>query len=192
MNTRILSVLALSVTLLACGDSDNNDSATSMTEPMTGTATGTGTGTGTATGTATGSTTAAYGSIVDVATEAGDFTTLLAAAGAAGLDTTLDQDGPFTVFAPTDAAFDKLPPGTVDALLDDIPTLTDILLYHVVPGEVSSAAVVDMSLVTTVQGLDFRVSTDGGVFINDAEVIVTDIPADNGVIHVIDAVMLPE
>lgn len=132
-----------------------------------------------------------YGSIVDVATAAGDFGTLLAAVGAAGLEETLDSEGPFTVFAPTDDAFASLPDGTVDALLADVPALTDVLLYHVVPGALTSGNVVERSLVETAQGSEFRVTVDGGVFINEAEVIVTDVQADNGVIHVIDTVITP-
>lgn len=129
--------------------------------------------------------------IVATADAAGDFTTLLAAVEAAGLTETLQGDGPFTVFAPTDAAFAALPDGTVDALLSDIPTLTDILLYHVVAGEVPASEVVGMSLVQTVQGSDFKVTVDGNVYINDAMVTTTDIEASNGIIHVIDAVILP-
>ena len=129
--------------------------------------------------------------IVDIAIADGRFTTLVAAVQAAGLVDTLKSDGPFTVFAPTDDAFAKLPAGTVAALLRDIPTLTDILLYHVVAGEVRAADVVELSSATTVQGQPVVVSTDGGVFINDAQVIITDIEASNGVIHVIDTVILP-
>jgi transforming growth factor-beta-induced protein len=132
------------------------------------------------------------GTIVDVATEAGDFTTLLAAVEAAGLVETLQGDGPFTVFAPTDAAFAALPEGTVEALLEDIPTLTDILLYHVVAGEVYAADVVGLDAATTVQGSDIAITVNGdSVMVNDANVVATDIEASNGVIHVIDAVILP-
>lgn len=129
--------------------------------------------------------------IVDIAVADGRFTTLVAAVQAAGLVNTLKSDGPFTVFAPTDGAFAKLPAGTVQALLGDIPALTDILLYHVVSGDVRAADVVDLSSATTVQGQPVVVSTAGGVFINDAQVIITDIEASNGVIHVIDTVILP-
>ncbi|MCO4747371.1 MAG: fasciclin domain-containing protein [Proteobacteria bacterium] len=131
------------------------------------------------------------GSLIDVAEDAGDFTTLLAAVDAAGLTGTLSDEGPFTVLAPTDNAFSALPDGTVEALLADVPALTDILLYHVVNGEVPASAVVDASLVTTLNGVDFKVSVDGDVYINDAMVTVTDIEADNGIIHVIDTVLLP-
>lgn len=131
--------------------------------------------------------------IVDVAAENGSFTTLLAAAEAAGLVDALKGDGPFTVFAPTDDAFAALPEGTVEALLADIPALTDILLYHVVPGEVMAADVASLASATTLNGLDVSISAqDGGVTLNDsARVVTTDIDASNGVIHVIDAVLLP-
>jgi uncharacterized surface protein with fasciclin (FAS1) repeats len=134
---------------------------------------------------------AALGSIVDVASEAGDFSTLLIAAEAAGLVDVLNDGGPFTVLAPTDAAFAALPEGTLDALLAEPDTLRDILLYHVVDGAFDAESVASLSLVTTLQGTDFRVSVDAGVFINDAEVTTADIEANNGIIHVIDTVLLP-
>ena len=135
----------------------------------------------------------APGTIVDVAAEAGTFETLLAAATAAGLAETLMGEGPFTVFAPTDDAFAKLPEGTIDALLADIPALTDILLYHVVPGEVFAADVAGLESATTVQGSDIAISVqDGNVFLNgESQVTATDVAASNGVIHVIDTVILP-
>ena len=130
--------------------------------------------------------------IVDIAVADGRFTTLVAAVTAADLVDTLKSEGPFTVFAPTDAAFAALPEGTVEALLNDIPALTDILLYHVVAGKVMAADVVNLSTATTVQGKPVNISVvDGVVKINDAQVIITDIEASNGVIHVIDAVILP-
>jgi transforming growth factor-beta-induced protein len=131
--------------------------------------------------------------IVDIAVEDGRFTTLVAAVQAAGLVDTLQGEGPFTVFAPTDDAFAALPAGTVDALLADIPALTDILLYHVVAGKAMAADVVTLSSVTTLNGLDVSIKVeDGNVFLNDTvQVIITDIEASNGVIHVIDAVLLP-
>ncbi|NSW54206.1 MAG: fasciclin domain-containing protein [Anaerolineae bacterium] len=130
--------------------------------------------------------------IVEVAVADGRFTTLAAALEAADLIDTLKGDGPFTVFAPTDDAFGKLPEGTVEALLADIPALTEILLYHVVAGEVKAEQVVELNFATTVNGQDVLVkASDAGVFINDAQVIITDVPADNGVIHVIDTVILP-
>ena len=130
--------------------------------------------------------------IVDIAVADGRFTTLAAALGAANLVETLKSDGPFTVFAPTDDAFAKLPKGTVEALLNDIPTLTNILLYHVVPGAVMASDVVKLSSAPTVLGKDVAVKVvDGKVMINDSMVIITDLKASNGVIHVIDAVLLP-
>ena len=131
------------------------------------------------------------GSIVDIAVEDGRFTTLVAALQAAGLDETLAEAGEFTVFAPTDDAFAALPEGTVEALLEDIPALTDILLYHVVEGTVLAETVATLDSATTLQGSDVAITADDGVMVNDANVILTDIKADNGVIHVIDAVLLP-
>jgi len=130
--------------------------------------------------------------IVDVAVADGRFTTLAAALEAAGLVETLKGEGPFTVFAPTDDAFAKLPEGTVEALLADIPQLTEILTYHVVTGKVMTADVVELQSANTVNGLPVYIKVaDGKVFINGAEVIITDVEADNGVIHVIDSVILP-
>jgi len=130
--------------------------------------------------------------IVDVAVEAGSFTTLAAALQAAGLVDVLKGDGPFTVFAPTDAAFAKLPAGTVEALLNDIPALTAILTYHVVPGKVMASDVVGLTEAATVNGAKINVSVDGQtVKINDATVTAVDVAASNGVIHVIDTVILP-
>lgn len=131
--------------------------------------------------------------IVDIAVADGRFTTLVAAVEAAGLVETLSGEGPFTVFAPTDDAFAALPEGTVEGLLEDIPALTDILLYHVVEGEVLAADVVELESATTVQGSDITITvTDDGVFLNDTvQIIITDIVASNGVIHVIDAVLMP-
>jgi len=132
-------------------------------------------------------------SIVDIAVEDGRFTTLVAAVQAAGLAETLSGEGSFTVFAPTDDAFAALPEGTVEALLADIPALTNILLYHVVDGAVMASDVVELSNAMTLQGqyVDIKVE-DGKVMIDNAQVIITDIEASNGVIHVIDAVILPE
>jgi uncharacterized surface protein with fasciclin (FAS1) repeats len=132
------------------------------------------------------------GTIVDVAGAAGTFETLLAAAQAAGLAETLQSEGPFTVFAPTDDAFAALPEGTVEALLADPEALADILLYHVVSGKVLASDVVGLTSATTVQGSEVAITVDGSsVMINDANVVATDIEASNGVIHVIDAVILP-
>jgi len=129
--------------------------------------------------------------IVDVAVANGSFTTLVAAVQAAGLVDALKGDGPFTVFAPTDEAFAALPEGTVEALLNDIPTLTAILTYHVVPGAVMSTDLSDGMTATTLNGADITISLDGGVSVNGANVIAADVAASNGVIHVIDAVILP-
>jgi uncharacterized surface protein with fasciclin (FAS1) repeats len=131
-------------------------------------------------------------SIVEIAVEDGRFGTLVAALEAADLVGTLEGEGPFTVFAPTDDAFAMLPDGTVDALLNDVPTLQSILLYHVVPGNVMASDVVNLSSADTASGLEVSISVkDGAVMINDAQVIITDIVASNGVIHVIDRVILP-
>jgi uncharacterized surface protein with fasciclin (FAS1) repeats len=131
--------------------------------------------------------------IVDTAVAAGNFTTLVAAVKAAGLVDTLKSAGPFTVFAPTDEAFAKLPAGTVDALLKDPAKLKDILLYHVVSGKVMAESVVKMKSATTVQGGMVNVQVVGGkVMLDNAQVVKTDIATDNGVIHVIDTVILPK
>lgn len=130
--------------------------------------------------------------IVEVAVANGSFTTLAAALDAAGLISALQGEGPFTVFAPTDEAFAKLPAGTVEALLADIPTLTNILLYHVVPGHVMSDEVVALSSATPLSGQPFSIDVEnGGVTVAGASVVATDVLASNGVIHVIDSVMLP-
>ena len=130
--------------------------------------------------------------IVDTAVADGRFTTLVTAVQAAGLEATLRGDGPFTVFAPTDAAFAALPAGTVASLLRDIPSLSNILLYHVVGAEVYAADVVGLTSATTVQGQPVAITVSGGnVFVNNAQVIITDVQASNGVIHVIDTVILP-
>jgi uncharacterized surface protein with fasciclin (FAS1) repeats len=130
--------------------------------------------------------------IVQNAEKAGTFKTLLAALKAAGLDPTLEGKGPFTVFAPNDAAFDKLPKGTVDSLLADIPKLKKILTYHVVAGDVRSADVRKLHNVKTVEGGELHIHANGGVKINDANVIGADVVSDNGVIHVIDTVLMPK
>jgi uncharacterized surface protein with fasciclin (FAS1) repeats len=130
--------------------------------------------------------------IVDVAVEDGRFTTLVAALQAAGLAETLAGEGPFTVFAPTDDAFAALPEGTVEALLADIPQLTDILLYHVVSGKVMASDVVNLESAETLQGQSLDFAVNGGVVtIGDVQILITDIEAANGVIHVIDGVLLP-
>ena len=132
--------------------------------------------------------------IVDTAVAAGEFKTLAAALGAAGLIATVKGPGPFTVFAPTDAAFAKLPAGTVEHLLkpENRDQLTAILTYHVVPGKVMAADVVKLTEAKTVNGKMLKVKVSGGtVMINDAKVTGADIRASNGVIHVIDTVVLP-
>jgi len=138
---------------------------------------------------------AAPGTIVDIAVADGRFTTLVAAVQAAGLVETLSGEGPFTVFAPTDDAFAALPAGTLDSLLlpENKQQLTDILLYHVVSGKVMAADVVGLTSAPTVLGKDIAITVkDGSVYLNDTvKIIITDIEASNGVIHVIDAVLLP-
>lgn len=130
--------------------------------------------------------------IVDTAVNAGSFNTLVAAVKAANLVDTLKGAGPYTVFAPTDEAFAKLPQGTVDGLLQDIPKLTKILTYHVVSGKVTAADVVKLNSAKTVEGTDVKIdASNGGVKVNDATVTTPDVAADNGVIHVIDTVLIP-
>ncbi len=130
--------------------------------------------------------------LIEVAAQAGSFSTLLTAVEAAGLTDTLSGPGPFTVFAPTDAAFSALPQGALGGLLNDTEALTDVLLYHVIGTQLSSDAVVAASALNTLQGTAVNVGNSGGkVTINGATVIITDIQADNGTIHVIDAVLLP-
>jgi len=130
--------------------------------------------------------------IVDTAVAAGSFKTLAAALQAAGLVETLKGKGPFTVFAPTDEAFAKLPAGTVEALLKDKEKLTQILLYHVVSGNVMAKDVVKLKSAKTVQGSAVKINAKGGkVMVDNANVVKTDIATSNGVIHVIDSVILP-
>jgi uncharacterized surface protein with fasciclin (FAS1) repeats len=130
--------------------------------------------------------------IVDVAVQAGSFKTLVQAVQAAGLVETLNGTGPFTVFAPTDDAFAQIPQETLQAVLADKEKLTAILTYHVVPGKLMAADVAKSTQLQTVQGQSITVSTEGGVRVDDANVIQTDIEADNGVIHVIDRVIMPK
>ncbi|MCU7374019.1 fasciclin domain-containing protein [Paucibacter sp. O1-1] len=129
--------------------------------------------------------------IVDTAVAAGSFKTLATALQAAGLVDTLKGPGPFTVFAPTDAAFAKVPKADLDALLKDKAKLTAVLTYHVVPGKVM-AKDVKAGKVKTVQGSELTIATMGGVTVDGAKVTATDIAADNGVIHVIDSVVMPK
>ena len=160
--------LAAALTLSACGSDDMDTAAESKTEQGT------------------------LGTIVDVAVGAGSFGTLVAAVTAADLAETLSGPGPFTVFAPTDEAFAALPAGVLDALLlpENKAILAQILTYHVVSGKVMAADVTD-SDVATVEGQTIKLSTMGGVTVNGANVIQADVEADNGVIHAIDAVILP-
>ena len=135
--------------------------------------------------------------IVDTAVAAGTFTTLVAAVTAAKLVDTLKGKGPFTVFAPNDEAFSKLPKGTVDGLLKDIPKLTAVLTYHVVAGKIPASDVVQHPNLTTLQGQDLKVDASKwhmhkNVKINDAQIVKADIATDNGVIHVIDKVLMPK
>jgi uncharacterized surface protein with fasciclin (FAS1) repeats len=135
--------------------------------------------------------------IVDTAVAAGNFNTLVTAVKAAGLVDTLKGKGPFTVFAPTDEAFAKLPKGTVEGLLKDIPKLKAVLTYHVVPGKVMAADVAKLKTAKTVQGQEVKIDAarwhlHKNVKINDANVVKADIVCDNGVIHVIDKVILPK
>ena len=185
------AVLAFALTTAACGNDDTETAAAAA--PATTSAT--------ATPSPSPSESMAGSDIVDTAVAAGDFTTLAAALEAAGLVETLKGEGPFTVFAPTDAAFSKLPAGTVDTLLKDPKgDLTQVLTYHVVPGKVLAADVVklDGQKVTTVQGADLTVGVDGDkVSLTDAagntvNVTATDVEASNGVIHVIDGVLMPQ
>jgi len=130
--------------------------------------------------------------IVDIAVSDGRFKTLVAAVQAAGLVDTLKGKGPFTVLAPTDDAFKKLPAGRVEGLLKNIPDLKNILLYHVIPAKAMSGDVVKMTSAKTVQGKEVKIRVkDGKVMVNEATVIIPDIEASNGVIHVIDTVILP-
>jgi len=138
--------------------------------------------------------------IVDTAVNAGSFKTLVTAVKAAGLVQTLKSPGPFTVFAPTDTAFEALPKGTIEALLQDVPRLTSLLTYHVVAGKVAAADVMKMTSsgpaeAKTVQGQAVTLKTQGilskSVHVNDAKVVKADIQATNGIIHVIDRVIMP-
>ena len=130
--------------------------------------------------------------IVQTAISAGNFTTLVTALTEAGLVSALEGKGPFTVFAPTDEAFKKLPKGALDNLLKDKEALKNVLLYHVVSGNVSSKDVVKLDKATTLNGSDIKIKTvDGKVMINDSQVTTADVQASNGIIHVIDTVLLP-
>jgi transforming growth factor-beta-induced protein len=129
--------------------------------------------------------------IVETARDAGTFTTLIAAIDRAGLESTLAGEGPFTVFAPSDEAFVQLPAGTVDSLLAEPAKLAQVLTYHVVPGRVTAADAAGLENAPTVQGEDLPLSADGGIHVDGARVISADIEASNGIIHVVDRVLLP-
>jgi uncharacterized surface protein with fasciclin (FAS1) repeats len=166
----ILSVTALAIVVAACSSAASPSPATPAPSPMP-----------------------ELGDIVATADGAGTFKTLLAAATAAGLVETLQGEGPLTVFAPTDEAFAALPAGTLDSLLADPEALKQILLYHVVSGAVKAADVVNLTSADSVEGSPIAIAVkDGKVYLNDtAQVTTTDVMATNGVIHVIDQVILP-
>jgi uncharacterized surface protein with fasciclin (FAS1) repeats len=128
--------------------------------------------------------------IVDIAVSAGNFTTLVTAVQAANLVETLKSPGPFTVFAPTDDAFAKLPPGTIQTLVQNTPQLARILTYHVVPGRLTQADLAKVDSVTSVEGSPIRIDCSDGFEVKNATVVTADIEADNGIIHVIDNVIL--
>ncbi len=203
-------VLATALAVAACGDepasptlggntteggSSAGSSATTAASGSSASTASTMASGSSTTGSASGSTPAADGTIVDVATEAGDFTTLLAAAQAAGLVETLSGPGPLTVFAPTDEAFATALEDlglTADELLADTATLTSILTYHVVEGEVLSTDLTDGMMAPTVNGAELTVGITGStVTIDEATVTTPDVMASNGVIHIVDGVLLP-
>jgi len=197
-------VLAAALAVAACGDEpasqtlggNTTEAGSSAAESPATTEAAESTATTEAAGSSASSTTAAAaeGTIVDVATEAGDFTTLLAAAQAAGLVETLSGPGPLTVFAPTDEAFAAALEElglTADELLADKTTLTSILTYHVVEGEVLSTDLTDGMKAPTVNGAELTVDLTDGVKINEATVTTPDVKASNGVIHIVDGVLLP-
>lgn len=130
--------------------------------------------------------------ILDTAAKSGSFNTLIEAVKVTGLTDTLQGSGPFTIFAPTDEAFDKLPTGTIDKLLSDIPQLTKILTYHIVAGKVMSEDVIKLDKTTTFEGSDLKIHNNGSLMVGDAAIVQSDLEADNGVIHVIDTVLIPQ
>jgi uncharacterized surface protein with fasciclin (FAS1) repeats len=183
MNIKIAAAGGIAALLFLSGCSSDSDEATSATTSAAAPA---------ASEMASEPAMAEPGTIVEVASANEDFETLVAAVTAAGLAETLSGEGPFTVFAPTDEAFEALPEGVLDALLlpENKDALTSILTYHVVSGEVM-AADVTAGDVPTVEGSTIAITTDDGVKVNEATVIATDVDASNGVIHVIDAVLVP-
>ena len=185
MNIRLAGAVAVTAALVltGCASDDSDTDAATETEA---------TAEATEEAMETEEATEEAGTIVDVAAGSEDFTTLVAAVEAAGLVETLSGEGPFTVFAPTNEAFDALPEGVLDALLlpENEAVLTSILTYHVVPGEVTSDMITDGD-VDTVEGQAVTISTADGVTVNGAVVTTADVEASNGVIHVIDAVLIP-
>jgi uncharacterized surface protein with fasciclin (FAS1) repeats len=183
MNRYMLIVPALAILLAACSPNPQTETTTpqSVNEQTTPVVSEN----------SQESPTANLGTIVDVAVANGNFTTLVQAVTAAGLVETLSSEGPFTVFAPTDEAFANVPAATLESLLADPEALANVLTYHVVAGKVMSTDVVNLDSATTVQGQDLTIDTSNGVMINNAKVITADIETSNGVIHVIDAVLLP-
>lgn len=194
-------VLVAALFVAACGDEPASQTLGGSTTTAAGSATTAAEGSSESTptteaagGASTTAAAAADGTIVDVATEAGDFTTLLAAAKAAGLVETLSGPGPLTVFAPTDEAFAAALEDlglTADELLADKATLTSILTYHVVQGEVLSTDLTDGMKAPTVNGAELTIDLTDGVKVNDATVTTPDVKASNGVIHIVDGVLLP-
>lgn len=179
MNIKIAAASGIAALLVLSGcSSDGDDDAAPAASPTSASASASET---------------AAGTIVDVAAGNADFETLVAAVTAADLASTLSGTGPFTVFAPTDAAFEALPEGLLDKLLlpENKGVLTQILTYHVVAGEVTSD-MVEPGDVATVEGTTVELATDGGVTVNGANVVAADVDASNGVIHVIDEVLVPE
>jgi uncharacterized surface protein with fasciclin (FAS1) repeats len=191
MNIRLAGAVAVTAALVltGCASDDTDSDAATETEA---TAEATEEAMDEATEEATDEAMDEAGTIVDVASANEDFSTLVAAVDAAGLVETLSGEGPFTVFAPTNEAFDALPEGVLDALLlpENEAVLTSILTYHVVPGEVTSDMITDGD-VATVEGQSVTISTESGVMVNEATVVTPDVDASNGVIHVIDAVLIP-
>lgn len=184
MNIRLAGAVAFTAALVLTGcTSTDDDTAATDTEP---------TAEATEEAMETDAAMDEPGTIVDVAAGNPDFSTLVTAVDAAGLVETLSGEGPFTVFAPTNDAFDALPDGVLDALLlpENEEVLTSILTYHVVPGEVTSDMISDGD-VATVEGQNVTISTESGVMVNEATVVTPDVPASNGVIHVIDSVLIP-
>ena len=192
MKLKLIAVLAAtSVLALGACSSDNTEMAPETTMATTVAPVTTDT-TATTDTTVPETTAAALGSVVEVAAASGSFSTLIAAIQVAGLAGTLSEGGPFTVFAPTEAAFAALPAGLLDKLLkpENKAILVKILTYHVVSGKVLSADVKD-GVVASLEGSELTFSTTGGVMVNEAKITTPDVPASNGVIHVIDKVLLP-